>query len=168
MRKMCNDDMDIEEFVKKNKKKIEEILKAQEKNDKEKADKDKKEEAKGKDDDKEHDGPFEAIGGMMKGFLFVLLDPKVQRHFIHAGKEFFDGVEEMIKNAPLPDDVKETVDSVREFKDRIVNEIIHEMDHDAKNDSKSKEKNSKDKEKDSKGKDKDKDKDKKMKKIDVE
>ncbi|MDR0334276.1 MAG: hypothetical protein LBH69_00095 [Methanomassiliicoccaceae archaeon] len=127
---MCNDDIDIEEFVKKHREEIEKILKASEGH------------------LKTDIGPAEKIGDAMKGMLSMFLDPKIQMHFIRAGKEFFTGVEEMMRNAPLPDEMKDTVNKACEMKDRIVKDIVNEMDGDAKSKKDAKEK--------------------KMKKIDVE
>jgi len=109
---MCNmDDHDLEDFVRKNKEKIEKILK----------DCDKGPEEHGP-------GPFEAVGDAMKGIFSLLLDPKVQMHFIKAGKEFFTGIEEMVKNAPLPDEMRNAVDKAVEFKDKIVDSLAGETD----------------------------------------
>jgi hypothetical protein len=151
---MCNDDFDFEDFVKKNKEKIEKIL---------------KEENEGKDPSDDytvHDGsedndcfggkfpfkldlgPFEKIGDAFKEVVSLLLEPKVQIHFIRAGKELFSGIEEMIKSAPIPEEMKEMMDKAHKVKDKIVEDLAEEFDPEAK------------KEKKPKG--------KKMKKIDVE
>jgi hypothetical protein len=126
---MCNDDIDIEEFVKKNREKIESILKEQKGSFREKFEPQK-----------------EKVEDAMKGVLSLFLDPKIQIHFIRAGMEFLHGVEAIVKKAPLPDDIKETMDKASAMKDRIVEDIVNEMDPKAKP----------------------KDKEKKMKKIDVE
>jgi len=124
---MCdNNHTDLEEIVRMNREKIEEILKAQKK-EKFEPKKEKAEEA-------------------MKGILSLFLDPKIQMHFVRAGMEFLYGIEEIVKGAPLPDEMKETVNKACEMKDNIVKGIVNEMDPKAKP----------------------KDKEKKMKKIDVE
>jgi len=146
---MCNmDDHDLEDFVRKNKEKIEKILR------------------ESKEPEKQEQGAFEALGDAMKGIFSLLLDPKVQMHFIKAGKEFFTGIEEIVKNAPLPDEMRATVDKAVEFKDKVIDGLAGETgkpkDKDAKAD-----KAEKDKPKDA-GKDKNAGKDKKMKKINVD
>jgi hypothetical protein len=147
---MCNDDLDIEDFVKKNRKKIEEILKKEDNSNEDAS-----------DDEHQHTeipfggfkidlGPMEKIGDAMKEMISLFLDPKVQKHFIKAGKEIFTGIEEMIKNAPIPEEMKDAMDKAHEMKDKIVDDLASEFGPEAK----------KEKEKKAKG--------KKMKKIDVE
>jgi len=131
---MCGDnEIDIEEFVKKHKEEIEKILKEQEEGGGIKID----------------IGPLDKMGDAVKGMMSMFFDPKIQMHFIRAGKEFFSGIEEMMKNAPFPDEMKEKVNKAYEMKDRM-KDIMN------------------DPEPESKPKGKDKEKEKKMKKIDVE
>jgi len=145
---MCNmDDHDLEDFVRKNREKIEKILKDCDKG-----------------PEKEEHGPFEVLGDAMKGIFSLLLDPKVQMHFIKAGKELFTGFEEIVKNAPLPDEMRATVDKVVEFKDKIVDGLAGETDKQKDKDAKAS--SAKDR---TKGAGKEKDpKDKKIKKINVD
>jgi len=145
---MCKEDIDLEEIVRNNKAKIEEILR----NEGRKAEGEHGEAHEG--EPKFHAGgfnidlgPMEKVGDAVKEIFSLILDPKVQIHFIKAGKEFFNGIEAMIKNAPLPDEMKETVNKAYEVKDKIIEDLANEFNPDAK---------------------KGKAKDKKMKKIDVE
>ena len=128
---MCGD-IDLEEIVRKHKEEIEKILKAQQES-----------------GIKIDIGPLDRMGDAIKGMASMFFDPKIQMHFIRAGKEFFSGVEELMKNAPFPDEMKETVNKAYEMKDRM-KDIMN------------------DPEPESKPKGKDKEKEKKMKKIDVE
>jgi len=133
---MCDKDgIDLEEIVRKNREKIEKILKDQKGSFKEKADSTK-----------------EKAEDALKGILSLFLDPEIQMHFIRAGMEFLHGIEEIVKNAPMSDNMKDTVEKACEMKDKIIDAVANEMDPKSK----------------PKDKPKDKDKDKKMKKIDVE
>ena len=107
---MCNDDMDLEDFVKKNKDEIERILKEQDDTFKVKFDvkKDKAEDA-------------------VKTVLSLFLNSDVQKHFVKAGIEFLSGVEVLIRNAPLPDEMKENIDKACDVKDKMVKDIVGEF-----------------------------------------
>jgi hypothetical protein len=134
---MCKDDIDLEEIVRNNKEKIEEILRSFE---------------GGGASFKIDLGPLDKVGDAMKGMFSMFFDPRTQMHFVRAGKELFAGIEEMIKNAPLPDEMRETVNKAREMKDSIINNFTGAKEEDPK----------------PKGKEKEKEKGKEMKKIDVE
>jgi len=113
---MCEkEEIDLEEFVRKNKEKIEKILKEDHGTLREKIEPQK-----------------EKIEGALKGIMSLLLDPKVQIHFVKAGMELLSGVEELIKKAPLPEDMKENVGKACEMKDKMVNNIMNEMDQRSK------------------------------------
>ena len=128
---MCDDAKDIEKFVKENMEEIERILKAQKSSFKEKTEQ-KKEKAE----------------EMMKSFASLFFSPDIQRHFVRAGIEFLSGVDELIRSAPMPGFVKETMEHAHETKETIKDEV--KKDADAKNKAAKP------------------DKDKKIKKIDVE
>jgi len=81
----------------------------------------------------------------VKSVLSLFFNSEVQRHFVKAGIEFLSGVGEMIKNAPMSEDMRENVCKVCNMKDKIVKDATDEI-------------NSKQKA----------NKDKKMKKIEVE
>ena len=126
---MCNDEIDIEEFVKKNKEIIEKILKEQKGSFKEKV-----------------EPQVEKAENTVKEVLGLFFNPEIQKHFVKAGMEFLAGVEEFLKKAPMPDNMKETVEKACDAKDAFVKDIVCEMNDDCKAKTK----------------------DKKMKKIDVE
>jgi len=144
---MCKEDIDLEEIVRNNKERIEEILRDGnfgKENEGEVHEGEPKFAAGGIKIDL---GPMEKVGDAMKEIFSLLLDPKIQIHFVKAGREFLSGIEAMIKNAPLPDEVKDTVNKAYEVKDKIIEDLAKEFGPDPK---------------------KGKEKGKKMKKIDVE
>jgi len=110
-----SDDMDIEEFVKKNKEMIEAILKAQKEKFKEKA-----EPQKQKAED------------AVKGMISLILDPEIQRHFVKAGMEVLSGIEEILKKAPMPDKMKETVEKACDARETFVRDVMCEVNTDCK------------------------------------
>jgi hypothetical protein len=126
-----NDEM-LEELVRTQREKIEKILKEQKKGEtlRDKAEPKKKEAEE-----------------ILKSVLTLFINPDVQGHFVKAGIEFLSGVEQLIRNAPLPEDMKKNVNTACEMKDMFVKEVVTAMDE---------------------SKPKDKDKKKNMKKIDVE
>ena len=128
---MCDNEKDIEKFVKENTEEIERILKAQKGSFKEKAEQ-KKEKAE----------------ETMKSFFSLFFSPDIQRHFVRAGIEFLSGIDELMRSAPMPGFVKETMERAHETKETIKDEV--KKDADAKNKAAKP------------------DKDKKIKKIDVE
>jgi len=108
---MCDDkEIDIEEFVKKNREKIEEILKQREG-----SFRDRFEPKKEKAED------------AMRSLLALLFNPDVQKHFIKAGVEVLSGIGEIIKNAPMPEEMKQNVDKAYNAKDKVVKDIVDEM-----------------------------------------
>ena len=123
-----NNDEVLEELVRTQREKIERILREQKE--------DAGEEAEPKKED------------TLRSVLSVLLNPEVQSHFVKAGIEILSGIEQLIRNAPMSENMKQNVERACDFKDRIVNDIVKEADPDKKPESKKK--------------------DKKMKKIDVE
>ncbi|MCL2712414.1 MAG: hypothetical protein FWD37_03960 [Methanomassiliicoccaceae archaeon] len=113
---MCNDDIDIEEFVKKNREAIEKILKEQDTSAfKEKADAQK-----------------EKAEEVLKGVIGTILNPDIQRHFVKAGMEFLSGIEELLKSAPFPEKVKETVEKAYEAKETFVKDVVCDLNPDCK------------------------------------
>ncbi|MDR0778919.1 MAG: hypothetical protein LBE48_05755 [Methanomassiliicoccaceae archaeon] len=79
-----------------------------------------------------------------RSIISLFFNPEIQKHFVKAGIEILSGVEEAIKNMPMPDFVKETMNKASETKDEMKKDFC-----DSNPDCKVK-------------------KDKKMKKIDVE
>ncbi|MCL2608134.1 MAG: hypothetical protein FWD92_06250 [Methanomassiliicoccaceae archaeon] len=97
-----NTDELLELLVKAQRDKVEKMLNAQKESIKEKIEP-KKEKAE------------EAI----KSMLSLVFSPGVQGHFVKAGIEFLSGVEEIIKNAPMPDSVRENVCKACDLKDKV-------------------------------------------------
>ena len=94
---MC--DIDIEQFVKENREKIEEILKAQ----------------------KEKNTETEET---LKGVFATLMKPEIQRHFLRAGIEVLSGIEAMLRNVPMSDEMKE---KAHKAKETFVKEVMCEI-----------------------------------------
>ncbi|MDR2866775.1 MAG: hypothetical protein LBV13_05190 [Methanomassiliicoccaceae archaeon] len=119
---MCDrkiDDMSTDEIleflVRTQRDKIEKILKAQ------------------KDSVKEKMGPQkEKIEDALKAGTSLFFNPEIQRHFVKAGMEFLAGMEELIRNIPMPDFMKETMHKASESKDIIVKDIANEKDAEKK------------------------------------
>jgi len=108
---MCDKEPDMEEFVKKNREMIEAILKTQ----KEKAGSQKKKAEE-----------------TMDGLLGLILNPEIQRHFVKAGMEFLAGIEGLLRNAPFPDKMKETVGKACDAKDAFMKDVVCEENPDCK------------------------------------
>lgn len=47
----------------------------------------------------------------------LLTDPAVQRHFMKAGIEFFAGLDELIRNIPVPENIKDAVNKARKARE---------------------------------------------------
>jgi len=112
---MCDEKVDIEDFVKKNMGEIELILKAQKESFKEQANTQK-----------------EKAEDTLKGVLSLILDPEIQRHFVKAGMEVLSGIEEILKKAPMPDKVKETFEKACDAKEKFVKDVVCEENPDCK------------------------------------
>ena len=112
---MCEKEMDIEEFVKKNKEKIEKILNEQKSSFKEKA-----------------EPQMKKAEDVVTGVLSLFLDPEIQKHFVKAGFEVLAGVEEFLKKAPMPDKMKETFDKASGAKETFVKDVMCEVNPDCK------------------------------------
>ena len=69
----------------------------------------------------------EKIDETMKGFMSMLLNPEIQKHFVRSGIEFLSGIEELIKNAPMPEFMKENVEKACDAKDEVVKDMAKEF-----------------------------------------
>ena len=112
---MCEKEIDIEEFVKQNKEKIEKILKEQKGSFKEKA-----------------EPQMKKAEDVVTGVISLFLDPEIQKHFVKAGMEMLAGVEELLKKAPMPDKVKETFEKASGAKETFVKDVMCEVNPDCK------------------------------------
>jgi hypothetical protein len=90
---MC--DTDIEQFVKDNREKIEEILARAEKD------------------------PGRKVEDAMKKVFAALMSPEVQKHFLRAGLEAISGIEAIVRNIPVPDKMKDAADKAREARENV-------------------------------------------------
>ena len=139
---MCDkriDDMDADELlealVMSQRAKIEKILNEQKASFKEKFEPEKKK-------------AEEAVGSI----LALFMDPNVQRHFMKAGIEFFAGIDELFRNIPTPDFVKDAMKNAQDAENERPEGNV-KAENNAKADDAPKKKQTKSK---------------KMKKIDVE
>ena len=107
---MSTDEM-LEELVKAHREKIEKILKEQDA-------------AEFKEGPKAED--------TLKSILSLFLDPEVRGHFVKAGIEILSGIEQLLKSAPMPDDMKQNVEKACDITDKVVNNIVKEVCPDKK------------------------------------
>ena len=94
---MC--DTDIEQFVKENREKIEEILSRSEKD------------------------PGRKAEERMKKVFAAFMSPEVQKHFLKAGLEALSGIEAIIRNVPVPDKAAEKAREARETVKDVMCEV---------------------------------------------
>jgi len=77
---------------------------------------------------KEKMGPAkEKFDDTMKGFVSMIMNPEIQKHFVRSGIEFLSGIEEMIKNVPMPEFMKENVEKACDAKDEVVKDMAKEF-----------------------------------------